>query len=131
MNREFEALEHQLNRLRPARLPAPARQQILQEMQRPATSHGPSSWLWGHRTGFQVALAGACSLVAVVGLHWLSLSRRPASTRVDQAGIATGNELSPSLALLEAKLAATPPIGHNTVAALCSPSILTNFQNGR
>jgi hypothetical protein len=130
MNKEFEALEHQLNHLRPARLPAPARQQILREMQRPAIRHGARFWLWGHRTGFQVALAGAFSLVAVVGLHWLSVSRRPAS-HVDQAGFAASNELSPSLALLEAKLAATPPLGHNTVAALCSPSILTNFQNGR
>lgn len=131
MNTEFDGLEHQLNHLRPARLPAQTRQHILQEMQRPATRHGARFWQWGYRTGFQVALAGALSLVAVVGLHWLSLSRRPASTHVDQAGLAPSNALSPSLALLEAKLAATPPIGHNTVAALCSPSILTNFQNGR
>jgi hypothetical protein len=131
MNTEFDALERQLNNLRPARLPAQARRHILQEMQHPATRHGAKFWQWGHRTGSQVVLAGALSLVAVVGLHWLSMSRRPASTHVDQAGLAAGNALSPSLALLEAKLAATPPIGHNTVATLCSPSILTNFQNGR
>jgi len=130
MNMEFDALEHQLSNLRPARLSAPARQRILHEMQRPATRHGATFWPSGHRAGFQVALAGALSLAVVMGLHWLPLSPRPAS-RVDQPALAVSNALLPSLAFLEANLAVVSPMGVNTVAMLRSPSILTNTQTRR
>jgi len=127
MNKEFDPLEHQLGNLRPVLLPAPARQRILHEMQRPATGHGAIVSLLGHRAGFSVALAGALSLAVVVGLHWLPRSPRPAS-HVDQPALTASNALLPSLAFLEAKLAVVSPVGANCVAVLRSPSILTNTQ---
>jgi len=127
MNKEFDPLEHQLSHLRPAHLPAPAQQHILHEIQHPVTGHGAIAWLLGHRAGFSVALAGAFSLAVVVGLHWLPRSTRPAS-HVDQPVFAASNALMPSLAFLEARLTAVSPIGANAVAALCSPSTLTNVQ---
>jgi hypothetical protein len=125
MNKEFDPLEHQLGNLRPARLPAPARQRILHEMQRPVTGHGAT--FLGYRTGFPVALAGALSLAVVVGLHWLPRSTRPAS-HADQPALTASNALLPSLAFLEAKLAVVSPVGANCVSVLRSPSILTNTQ---
>jgi hypothetical protein len=130
MNKEFDPLEHRLSHLRPAHLPAPARQRILHEMQHPVTGHGVIVWLLGHRAGFSAALAGAFSLAVVVGLHSPPRSTHPAS-HVDQPVFAASNALSPSLAFLEERLTAVSPIGANAVAALCSPSMLTNVQNGR
>jgi hypothetical protein len=127
MSTQFDTLEHQLNALRPARLPATARQRILREMEQPVTGPKSAFWLFGHHSGFQVALAGALSLALVVGWHWLSWSPRPASP-VNQAALGAGNALLPSLALWETQLAAASPMGHNTVAVLRSPSILTNIQ---
>jgi hypothetical protein len=127
MNTELDALEHQLGRLRPARLPAEARQRIRGEMQHPRHGRRTVLWLLGHRAGFPVALAGALSLAVAVGLWWLPRSPRPAPP-VDQRALATSNALMPSLAFLEAKLAVVSPMGINTVAALCSPSVLTNVE---
>jgi hypothetical protein len=118
MSTPFDTLEDQLNQLRPARLPATARQSILHEMQRPVTGHGWAFWQFAHRTGFQVALAGALSLTLLVGWPWLSRSLRPA----------TPNTPAPSLAFWETRLAAVCPMGENTVAVLRSPSTLTNLQ---
>ena len=127
MNTEFDALEHQLRSLRPARLPAPIRQDILHEMERPVSGHGPTLWLFGHRAGLQIALAGALSLALVARWHWPPPSPRPSSD-VNQTGLADSNALLPSLAFLEAKFVATSQIGVNTVAVLRSPSILTNTE---
>jgi hypothetical protein len=127
MNTPFDTLEHQLNALRPARLPATARRSILQEMQRPATGHGWAFWQFAHRTGFQVALAGVLSLALLVGWPWLFQSVRPVS-HDNPAMVAASNGLAPSLAFWETKLAAACPMGENTVAVLRSPSILTNIQ---
>jgi hypothetical protein len=127
MSAPFDTLEDQLNALRPARLPATARRSILHEMQRPAARHG---WAFGqfvHRTGFQVALAGALSLTLLVGGHWLSESLHQES-HVNPATVVASNGLLPSLALWETKLAAACPMGENTVAVLRSPSTLTNIQ---
>ena len=127
MNTEFDALEHQLSSLRPARLPAPARQGILHEMERPVSGHGSTFWPFGHRAGFQVALVGALSFALIAGWQWLSQSPRTAS-HANQTVLAGSNALLPSLAFLEAKLAATSSMGINTVAVLRSPSVLTNTQ---
>jgi hypothetical protein len=127
MSTPFDTLEDQLNALRPARLPATARRSILHEMQRPVTGHGWAFWQFGHRIGFQVALAGALSLTLLVGWQWLSRSLRPVS-HANPAKIVASNGLLPSLALWETKLAAACPMGENTVAVLRSPSILTNIQ---
>jgi hypothetical protein len=127
MSRPFDTLEHQLNALRPARLPATARRSILHEMQRPVTGHGWALWQFGHRPGFQVALAGALSLALVVGWYWLPGTPHPVSN-VNQATTVAGSGLLPSLALWETKLAAACPMGENTVAVLRSPSTLTNIQ---
>ena len=127
MNTPIDTLEQQLNALRPARLPATARQSILQEMQRPATGHGWAFWQFAHRTGFQVALAGALSLALLVGCPWLFRSLHPV-TRGNPATIVASNGFAPALALWETKLAAACPMGENTVAVLRSPSILTNIQ---
>src|SRR5258708_6786468 len=69
MSTPFDSLEHQLNTLRPARLPAAARRSILHEMQRPVTGRGRAPWLFGHHAGFQVALASALSLALVAGWY--------------------------------------------------------------
>jgi hypothetical protein len=127
MSTPFDALEQQLNSLRPARLPAPTRRHILREMEQPAAGYQSMSGLFGHRIGFQAALAGALSLALVVGWHWLPRTQRPAS-HVNQVTLAAGNGLFPSLVFWETKLAATSPIGANNVAVLRSPSMLTNLQ---
>ena len=127
MSTPFDTLEDQLNALRPAHLPATARRSILQEMQRPVTGHGWAFWQFGHRTGFQVALAGALSLALVAGWYWLPRSSPPASD-TNPATTMASNGLLPSLALWETKLAAACPMGENTVAVLRSPSTLTNIQ---
>src|SRR5260221_11459527 len=127
MSTPFDTLEHQLNALRPARLPASARRSILQEMQRPATGHRWTFWQFAHRTGFQVALAGALSLALLVGWPWLSQSLRPVS-HAHSATVVASSGLVPSLAFWETQLAAACPMGENTVAVLRSPSILTNLQ---
>jgi hypothetical protein len=126
MNTEFDILEQQLSQLRPARLPAPVRHRLLREMEQPLMGHESMSWLLGHRVGFEVALAGALFLALLVGWHWLPRSARPAS-HLNQTAAVTGDALMPSLAFLEARLAAAS-IGANTVAVLRSPSILTNTQ---
>jgi hypothetical protein len=127
MSTPFDTLEDQLNALRPARLPATARQSILHEMQRPITGNGWVFWQFGHRIGFQVALAGALSLALVVGWYWLPRSSHPVSDANPETTVAS-NGLLPSLALWETKLAAACPMGENTVAVLRSPSTLTNIQ---
>jgi len=126
MNTEFDDVEQALGRMRPARLPAQARQGILREMDRPAAGHGAKFWLWHHRVGLGVALAGALSLAAMTGLYRLSLER--AASRDEESAMAAANEQP--LATLEARLIAASQKGENTLAVLCSPSILTNFQNG-
>jgi hypothetical protein len=127
MSTPFDTLEHQLHDLRPARLPATARRSILHEMQRPVTGHGWPFWQFAHRTGFQVALAGALSLTLLVGWPWLSRSLRPA-THANSVTVVASSGLVPSLAFWETRLAAVCPMGENTVAVLRSPSILTNLQ---
>jgi hypothetical protein len=127
MSTPFDTLEDQLNTLRPARLPATARRSILQEMRRPVTGHGRAFWQFGHRTGFQAALAGALSLTLLVGGHWLSESLHSES-HANPATLAASSGLVPSLALWETRLAAACPMGENTVAVLRSPSTLTNIQ---
>jgi hypothetical protein len=127
MNTELDALERQLSKLCPARLPAPVRQNILHEMEGTAGGHRRTSWLLGHRAGFQVALAGALSLALVVSSHWLSRAPRPTSDG-NQTMLATNNALLPSLAFLEAKFAATSQIGLNAVPVPRSASMLTNTQ---
>jgi hypothetical protein len=127
MSTPFDALEHQLSSLRPARLPGPTRQLVLDKMKRTAATHGSLLWLFGHRPSFQVALAGALSVALVVGSTRLSRSSRPAS-RVNQAAFAVSNGLLPSLDFWETKLASASPMGANTVAVLWSPSTLTNIQ---
>jgi hypothetical protein len=127
MSTPFDTLEQQLNALRPARLPATARRTIMQEMQTPATGHARAFWQFAHRTGFQVALAGALSLALLVGSPWLFRSLRPVS-HDNSVTIVASNGLVPSLAFWETQLAAACPMGENTVAVLRSPSILTNIQ---
>ena len=128
MNTEFDAFERQLSSLRPSRLPARARQRILHEMAQPVAGHG-SVFRLGHRNGLELALAGALCLTLLAGWHWLPRSPHPTSP-VNPAAAANGGALSPTLAFLEAKLTTTS-IGANTVAVLCSPSVLTNIQNRR
>ena len=127
MSTPFDTLEHQLNTLRPSRLPATARRSILHEMQRPKTGRSSAFWQYIHRTGFQAALAGALSLALLAGGYWLPRSPQPAS-QANTAAVAASNGLWPSLALWETKLAAACPMGENTVAVLRSPSTLTNIQ---
>jgi hypothetical protein len=127
MSTPFDRLEDQLNALSPSRLPAAARRSILQEMQRPVIRRGWVFWQFLHRTGFQVALAGALSLALLVGWPWLSRSPHPLSP-VKPAVVMASNGLIPSLAYWETELAAASPVGRNTVAVLRSPSILTNLQ---
>jgi len=127
MSTEFDRLEHQLNTLRPARLPATARQGILQGMQRPRDGHTSVFWHFAHRAGFQVALAGALSLALVVGWGRLPSSPRPTSG-FDEPSMVSVNALLPSLAFLETQLAGVSPMGADTVAVLRSPSMLTNIQ---
>ena len=127
MSTPFDTLEHQLNTLRPARLPLTTRQSILHEMERPPAGHKSAFWQFGHRASFQVALAGVVSLALIVGWHWLSWSPRPTSG-FDEPSMVSANALLPSLAFWETQLAAVSPIGANTVAVLRSPSILTNVQ---
>ena len=127
MSTPLDALEQQMNALRPARLPATARRSILQEMQQPAAGHARAFWQFAHRTGFQVALAGALSLALLVGSPWLFRSLRPVS-HDNPSMIVASNGLVPSLAFWETQLAAACPMGENTVAVLHSPSILTNVQ---
>ena len=125
MNSEFENLERRLGELRPTRLPAPVRQNILQEMER--GTRRPGSWLSIHRAGFQVTLASALSLALVVSSHWLSRAPHPSSDG-NTTMLASSNALSPSLALLEANFAATSQIGFNAVPVPRSASMLTNTQ---
>ena len=127
MSTPFDTVEHQLNRLRPARLPATTRQGILHEMERPRTGHAPSFWHFANRAGFQVALAGALSLALVVGWPRLPSSTRSTSS-FDEPSMVSENALLPSLAFLETQLEAVSPMGANPVAVLCSPSMLTNIQ---
>jgi hypothetical protein len=127
MSTPFDTLEDQLNALRPARLPATARQSILHEMHGPVPGHGWAFWQFAHRTGFQVALAGALSFTVLVGWHWLSRSLHPASHE-NPATVVASNGLGSSLAFWETQLAAASPVGRNTVAVLRSPSTLTNLQ---
>ena len=127
MNTELDALERQLNELRPSHLPAPVRREILREMAQNAGGHRRTFWLSAHRTGFQVALAGALSLALVVSSHWLSRAPRPTSEG-NQTMLATNDALLPSLAFLEAKFAATSQIGINAVPIPRSVSMLTNTQ---
>jgi hypothetical protein len=117
MSTPFDTLEHQLHDLRPARLPATAHRSILHEMQRPVTGHGWAFWQFAHRTGFQVALAGALSLTLLLGWPWLSRSLRPATPPNTSTVVGW-----------ETRLAAVCPMGENTVAVLRSPSTLTNLQ---
>jgi hypothetical protein len=124
MSTPFNALEQQLNNLRPARLPAPTRRHILHEMEQPSVGRHSVHELFSHHVGIQVALAGALSLAAIVGWHWL---QRPAS-RGSQVALVANDGLFPSLAFWETKLAATTPICANNVAVLRSPSMLTNLQ---
>ena len=127
MSTQFDALEHQLNTLRAARLPVTTRQSILHEMEQPLAGHRSASWRFAHRAVFQVALAGAVSLALMVGWHSVSWSPRSTSG-FDEPSMVSGNTLLPSLAFLETQLAAVSPIGANTVAVLRSPSTLTNLQ---
>jgi hypothetical protein len=127
MSTPFDTVEHQLNALRPARLPATTRQGILREMERPRTGHAPAFWGFAHRAGFQAALAGALSLALVVGWHGLPRNTRPTSN-FDEPSMVSENALLPSLAFLETQLEAVSPMGANPVAVLCSPSMLTNIQ---
>jgi len=84
-------------------------------------------WSFGRHAGVQVALAGALSLALVAGWNWLPRLSRATPGR-DTVALADSTALLPSLASWETKLAATYPVGRNTVAVLRSPSILTNFQ---
>ena len=127
MSTQFDTLEHQLNTLRPARLPVTTRQSILHEMERSLAGHGSAFWQFAHRAGFQVALAGAVSLALMVGWPWLSWSPRPTSG-FDEPSMVSVNALLPSLVFLETQLAAVSPVGANVVAGPHSPSILTNIQ---
>ena len=124
MNTEFDALEHQLSRLRPARLPAEARQCISHKMQHPSRRHRVASWLFGHRAGLEVALASVLSLAVVAGLRWFPQSPRDATE--DHRTLVASNGLLPSLGFLEPGLSC--PMGVNAVPALCSQSMLTNVQ---
>ena len=127
MSTPFDTLEHQLNTLRPARLPVTTRQSILHEMEQPLAGHRSASWRFAHRAVFQVALAGAVSLALMVGWPWLSWSPRPTSG-FDEPSMVSVNALLPSLAFLETQLAAVSPMGANAAAGPRSPSILTNIQ---
>jgi hypothetical protein len=128
MRTQFDALESQLNSLRPSSLPSPARRRILHEMNRPVTGSRSMLWPFGRHAGFQVALAGALSLALVVGWNWFPRSPR-ATSRGDTAMLAGGTALLPSWVSWETRLAAAcPMMGENTVAVLRSPSILTNIQ---
>jgi len=127
MSTPFDMLEQQLNALRPARLPATSRRSILHEIQRPVTGRGWTFRQYGHRAGFQVALASALSLALVAGCYWLPRSPQPVA-QVNTAAVVASNGLLPSLAFWETKLAAACPMGENTVAVLRSPSTLTNIQ---
>jgi hypothetical protein len=127
MNTEFDRLEQQLNTLRPARLPATARQRIVREMEQPVSGSKLASWLFGHRAGFQVALAGALSVALLMGVSHLPRTANPTSDS-DESSMVTVNALLPSLVLWETQVAAASPVNANTVAGLRSPSILTNIQ---
>jgi hypothetical protein len=127
MSTPFDTLEQQLNALHPSRLPATTRRSIMQKMQQPATGHGWAFWQFAHRTGFQVALAGALSLALLVGWPWLSGSLHQES-RKNPATVVASNGLGQSLAYWETELAAASPVGRNTVTMLRSPSMLTNLQ---
>jgi hypothetical protein len=127
MNSELEALERRLGELRPAPLPAPVRRNIANEMERKTSARRRLSWLFGHRAGFQVALAGALSLALVVSSRWLGRTARPVSEG-NQVVLASSNALLPSLAFLEANFAATSQIGINAVPVPRSVSMLTNTQ---
>jgi hypothetical protein len=124
MNSELNDLERQLNELRPARLPERVRRNILREMERRTSV---TSWLFGHRAGFQVALASALSLALVVSSHWLSHAPRP-TAKGNQMMLASSNTLLPSLAFLETNFAVTSQIGINAVPVPRSASMLTNTQ---
>lgn len=127
MSTPFDTIEDQLNRLRPARLPATTRQGILHEMERPKTGHAAAFWHFAHRGGFQVALAGALSLALVVVGPRLPSRAHPTSS-FDEPSMVSENALLPSLAFLETQLAVVSPMGANPVAGLRSPSMLTNIQ---
>jgi hypothetical protein len=127
MKTSFDALENQLNNLRPSPLPTDNRRRILQEMNRPAARQRTMSWLFGHHAGVQIALAGALSLALVIGWNWLPRSPQSPS-RGDQVAQADGAALLPSWGSWGTVLAATYPVGINTVAVLHSPSTLTNSQ---
>jgi hypothetical protein len=127
MNSELENLERQLSELRPAHLPTPVRRRILHEMECRTSRHRRLFWLFGHRAGFQVALASALSLALVAGSHWLARVPRPTASE-DPTMLATNDALSLSLASLEARFAATSQIGINAVPVLRSASMLTNLE---
>jgi len=127
MSAEFDSLEHQLNSLRPAHLPAATRGNILHEMERGRAGHRASSWQFIHRAGFQVALAGALSLTLMVGWQFVSWSPPPGSV-FDKPSMVSENTLLPSLAFLEAQLTPVAPTSTSTAGGLRSPTILTNLQ---
>ncbi len=130
MKTEFDVLEDQLNALRPSPLPASTRRRILHEMERPVRGSKSMLWSFGRHAGLQVALAGALSLALVVAWNWLPRSPRPTADG-DTAALTGSAALLPSFAWWETRLAATYPVGRNTVAVLNSPSILTNIQMRR
>ena len=127
MNKEFDPLEYQLSNLRPARLPAPARQRILHEMQRPVTGHGAIVRCWGIALVFRSLWRAHCHSQwswACTGCPGpRALRRTPISRRSQPATRCCHRWL-----FLEARLTAVSPIGANAVAALCSPPTLTNVQ---
>src|SRR5271169_562323 len=127
MKTQFDVLEDQLNSLRPSPLPTSTRRRIFHEMERPATGLRSVVGVFGRHPGFQVALAGALALALVIGWNWSS-RRSPSPFLDDTTALANNATLLPSLASWEIKLAATYPVGRNTVAVLRSPSILTNIQ---
>jgi len=127
MKTQFDVLEDQLNSLRPSPLPPATRRRIFHEMERPVAESRSTVWRFAHHAGFQVALAGALSLALAVGWNWFPRSPR-ATPGGETAALADNTASLPSWALWETKLAAACPMGENTVAVLCSPSILTNLQ---
>jgi len=130
MNSEFKDLEQQLSELRPARLPAPVRRNILQAMERRTARRRGASWLFAHRAGFQVALASALSLALVMSSHWMTRIQQP-SVPTNEILLATSNALVPSLASLESCFGATSQIGINSVPIPRSALLLTNSQMQR
>ena len=129
MSTQFDALENQLNALRPTPLPAPARRHIVHEMERSSTGGGSifRELDHQHRAGTQLAIAAALFTAFVLGWNWLP---RPSHTarRGHQVELTASAAWLPSLPAWGTTLAAVYPIGENSVAVLRSPTILTNIQ---